>query len=105
MAWALSTRGAGIRWLVLLWNSVGLLDLLAALTLGLTSAPGSPLQLFFDPPGSAAMATLPWALIPVFLVPQLIVSHFVVYRRLGGSTVNLQPQKETTPLLKPAGLR
>ena len=34
VAWALSTRGAGIRWLVLLWNSVGLLDLLAALTLG-----------------------------------------------------------------------
>jgi hypothetical protein len=51
------------------------------------------------------MAMLPWALIPVFLVPQLIVGHFVVYRRLGGLTVNLQPQKETTPLLKPAGLR
>ena len=38
VAWALSTRGAGVRWLVLLWNSFGLLDLLAALTLGLTSA-------------------------------------------------------------------
>lgn len=87
VAWALSTRGAGVRWLVLLWNSFGLLDLLAALTLGLTSAPGSPLQLFFDPPGSAAMATLPWALIPVFLVPQLIVSH--IYRRLGRSAEHL----------------
>ncbi len=85
VAWALSTRGAGVRWLVPLWNSFGLLDLLAALTLGLTSAPGSPLQLFFDPPGSAAMATLPWALIPVFLVPQLIVSHLAIYRRLGRS--------------------
>jgi hypothetical protein len=89
VAWALSTRGAGVRWLVLLWNSFGLLDLLAALTLGLTSAPGSPLQLFFDPPGSTAMGTLPWALIPVFLVPQLIVSHLAIYRRLGRSADHL----------------
>jgi hypothetical protein len=89
VAWALSTRGAGVRWLVLLWNSFGLLDLLAALTLGLTSAPGSPLQLFFDPPGSTALGTLPWALIPVFLVPQLIVSHLAIYRRLGRSADHL----------------
>jgi hypothetical protein len=54
VAWALSARGAGVRWLVLVWNSFGLLDLLAAVTLGMTSAPGSPLQLFFDPPGSTA---------------------------------------------------
>jgi hypothetical protein len=89
VAWALSTRGARVRWLVLLWNSFGLLDLLAAATLGMTSAPGSPLQLFFDPPGSTVMGTLPWAIIPVFLVPQLIVGHLTVYRRLGRSADNL----------------
>ena len=89
VAWALSARGAGVRWLVLVWNSFGLLDLLAAVTLGMTSAPGSPLQLFFDPPGSTAMATLPWAIIPVFLVPQLIVSHLAIYRRLGRSADSL----------------
>jgi hypothetical protein len=89
VAWALSTRGASVRWLVLLWNSVGLLDLVDAATLGMTSAPGSPLQLFFDPPGSTAMGTLPWALIPVFLVPQLIVGHLAIYRRLGRSAENL----------------
>jgi hypothetical protein len=89
VAWALSSRGARVRWLVLLWNSFGLLDLLAAVTLGVTSAPGSPLQLFFDLPGSAAMATLPWAIIPVFLVPQLIVSHLAVYRRLGRTADSL----------------
>jgi hypothetical protein len=89
VAWALSARGASVRWLVLVWNSFGLLDLVAALTLGITSAPGSPLQLFFDPPGSAAMGTLPWALIPVFLVPQLIVSHLAIYRRLGRSADSL----------------
>ncbi len=105
VAWALASRVSGARWLVLLWNSVGLLDLVDAAFLGMTSAAGSPLQLFFDPPGSAAMTTLPWALIPLFLVPQLIVGHFAVYRRLGGLAVNLQPQKEMTPLLEQAGLR
>jgi hypothetical protein len=83
VAYALATREASTRWLVLLWNSFGLLDLMAASTLGMTSAPGSPIQLFFDPPGSATMATLPWAIIPVFLVPQLIVGHLALYRRLG----------------------
>jgi hypothetical protein len=89
VAWALSVRGAGVRWLVLLWNSFGLLDLVSAATLGMTSAPGSPLQLFFDAPGSTAMATLPWAIIPVFLVPQLIVGHLAIYRRLGRSADDL----------------
>jgi hypothetical protein len=89
VAWALSTRGASVRWLVLLWNSFGLLDLVAAITLGMTSAPGSPLQLFFDPPGSTTMGTLPWAIIPVFLVPQLIVGHLAIYRRLGRSADSL----------------
>jgi hypothetical protein len=89
VAWALSTRCAGVRWLVLLWNSVGLLDFISAATLGMTSAPGSPLQLFFDSPGSTVMTTLPWAIIPAFLVPQLIVSHLAIYRRLGRSADSL----------------
>ena len=89
VAWALASRGAGVRWLVLLWNSVGLLDLVTAAFLGMTSAPGSPLQLYFDPPGSSIMATLPWAMIPVFLVPQMIVSHLAIYRRLGRSADHL----------------
>jgi hypothetical protein len=101
VAWALSTRGAGVRWLVLLWNSVGLLDFISAASLGMTSAPGSPLQLFFDSPGSAVMATLPWAIIPAFLVPQLIVSHLAIYRRLGRSADNLG---RTGSVVKASGL-
>jgi hypothetical protein len=85
VAYALARSGASARWPVLLWNGFGLLDLLVASSLGMTSAPGSPIQLFFDLPGSATMATLPWAIIPVFLVPQLIVGHLAVYRRLGQS--------------------
>jgi hypothetical protein len=89
VAWALASRGASVRWLVLVWNSFGLLDLFVAAGLGMTSAAGSPLQLFFDGPGSAPMATLPWAIIPAFLVPQLIVSHLAIYRRLGRLAANL----------------
>jgi hypothetical protein len=89
VAWALASRVPGARWLVVLWNSVGLLDLISAAGLGMTSAAGSPLQVFFDAPGSAVMATLPWAIIPVFLVPQLIVGHLAVYWRLGRSAGDL----------------
>ena len=35
------------------------------------------------------MGTLPWAIIPVFLVPQLIVGHLAIYRRLGRSADSL----------------
>ena len=89
VAWALASRVPGARWLVVLWNSVGLLDLISAAGLGMTSAAGSPLQVFFDAPGSAVMATLPWAIIPVFLVPQLIVGHLAVYWRLGRAAGDL----------------
>jgi len=82
VAWALAGGARHARGLVLAWNSFGLLDLLVASSLGMTSALGSPLQLFFQSPGSAAMATWPWALIPAFLVPQLIVQHLAVYWRL-----------------------
>jgi hypothetical protein len=82
VAWALASRGASVRWLVLVWNTFGLLDFLAAASLGMTSAPGSPLQVFFDAPGSTAITALPWAIIPVFLVPQLLVGHLAIYWRL-----------------------
>ena len=101
VAWALASRTAGARWLVLLWNTWGLLDFLDAFSLGMTSAPGSPLQLFFDAPGSAAMTTLPWAIIPVFLVPQLLVGHLAIYWRLGRAAAK---SGSARPVLNAPGL-
>jgi hypothetical protein len=46
-----------------LWNTFGLLDLITAITLGITSTQGSQLQIFYEAPGSAAMQTLPWSFI------------------------------------------
>ena len=63
---------------VLVWNTFGLADLVTAVTLGALSAPG-PGRVFFDSPGSALMSSVPWILIPCFLVPSLSFVHLVVF--------------------------
>ena len=65
---------------VLVWNSFGLADLVIAVTLGALSAPG-PSRVFFDDPGSGLMTSVPWILIPCFLVPSLMFVHLVVFYR------------------------
>jgi hypothetical protein len=70
-------QGTG-RSAVLFWNSFGLADLVTAVTLGALSAPG-PSRVFFEDPGSALMSSVPWILIPCFLVPSLSFVHLVVF--------------------------
>jgi hypothetical protein len=67
--------------LILLWNVLGLADLVTAVVLGATSSPG-PLQIFHGEPSSAIMASLPWILIPCFLVPSLAFLHLCTFYRL-----------------------
>jgi hypothetical protein len=81
LAWAVTRFGARVRPLVLLWNALGVADLVVALTLGPLSAPG-PLQVFVGPPDSSPMTTLPWLIIPGFLVPILFFIHVVIFTRL-----------------------
>ncbi len=78
LAWAVARFGARVRPLVFLWNALGVADLVAAVTLGALSAPG-PLQVFVGPPDSSAMTSLPWLLIPGFLVPILLFVHVVIF--------------------------
>lgn len=68
---------------LLFWNSFGLADLVTAVTLGALSAPG-PSRVFFDEPGSALMSSVPWILIPCFLVPSLSFVHLVVFYQTVG---------------------
>ncbi|HXQ81281.1 MAG TPA: hypothetical protein VN775_08220 [Opitutaceae bacterium] len=82
VAWAAVRRGPGPAPLVILWNSLGLLDLLVAVGLGVTSAPDSPLRLFLAKPGSQIMGSLPWILIPGFLVPILVVTHLAIFWKM-----------------------
>ena len=63
---------------ILIWNTLGLADLVLAVGLGAASAPG-PIRLFFDEPSSAIMGSLPWMLIPCFLVPALSFVHLIVF--------------------------
>jgi hypothetical protein len=61
------------------WNAFGLLDLVVAVVLGITSRNGSPLQLIHAGVGSDALNALPWVFIPLVLVPAFIVGHVVVF--------------------------
>jgi hypothetical protein len=82
VAW-LAHRGAPGRWSVALaWNAVGFVDLVAAVTLGVGSAPGSPVRFIYEDAGAGTIATLPWVLIPGFLVPLYLLSHLAVFARL-----------------------
>jgi hypothetical protein len=63
------------------WNAFGMADLLLAITLGVTSAANSPLQIFAAP-GSQAMQHLPWSFVPTVLVPLWMILHAIVFARL-----------------------
>jgi len=81
VAWLAYKKGGGAHSTILLWNSFGFLDLIAAVGLGVASSPG-PLHLILTEPGSGIMTTLPWLLIPGFLVPLLASTHLAVFYRL-----------------------
>jgi hypothetical protein len=66
---------------LVLWNVLGLADLVTAVFLGATSSPG-PIQLFHQPQNSAIMSTVPWILIPCFLVPVFLFLHLCTLYRL-----------------------
>lgn len=67
---------------ILQWNIFGALDLIVAVTLGITSNNGSPLQLIHAGVGASAMTTLPWTLIPMVLVPTYLIGHALVFAHL-----------------------
>jgi hypothetical protein len=64
-----------------LWNAFGMLDLIAAIGLGVMSAGGSRLQVF-PGPGSEAMQHLPWSFVPTVLVPLWMIMHVIIWAKL-----------------------
>ena len=81
LAWLAHKKPAAAAPAVWLWNAFGLIDLIIAVGLGVTSSPG-PLRLIFAEPGTAIMTSLPWLLIPGFLVPLLASTHLAIFYRL-----------------------
>lgn len=89
---ALSMGGKGATDLrVLAWNAFGLLDLVVAVALGVTSGNGSPLQVFHIGAGSTAISTLPWSLIPLVLVPVFITGHMTIFARAARASRQSRP--------------
>ena len=70
------------RPLLIAWNAFGTLDLFAALAFGALSAPGTPFQVFTESPGTLAMGTLPWVVVPTLLVPVYLMTHLAIAVRL-----------------------
>jgi hypothetical protein len=81
VAWLAAKRGVAAHSTILTWNTLGLLDLIAAVGLGAVSSPG-PIRLIFTEPGSGIMTSLPWLIIPGFLVPLLAFTHLAIFYRL-----------------------
>ena len=81
VAWLTYRRPTNVRSMIWIWNVIGIADLINAVGLGVISSPG-PQRLIFAEPSSAIMTTLPWLLIPGFLVPLLITVHIAVFIRL-----------------------
>src|SRR3984957_20319744 len=89
------STGATPKGIVVMWNVLGVLDLVTAVALGSRSAAG-PLRIFHGEPGTAFMTNLPWVLIPCFLVPSFLFLHLCTFYRLralvpGERTESLRP--------------
>jgi hypothetical protein len=56
----------------IIWNSMGMADLVTAIYLGLTTSQ-------FSAATSATMTTWPWIIIPTIGVPSLLTIHFVIF--------------------------
>lgn len=87
VAWMASQKLTGWRPVLLAWNTLGLADFINAVTLAALSSPG-PLRQIFGRPDASLMSTLPWLLIPGFLVPLLAITHLAIFYRLFRSTAS-----------------
>jgi len=71
---------ARLRTLFIAWNLFGLIDLVAAVTLGILYSPG-PFGVLRTDISTGLMATFPVNLIPTFFVPIFILSHVLALVR------------------------
>ncbi len=84
------------RPLAVLWNIVGLADLVMAVTLGVLSAPGPFHLLALDHP-NRAISAYPFVLIPTVGVPLSILLHLFALRGLRNLTQHRRFQSSLTP--------
>lgn len=91
VALSLVRRGVDRAWpRVVAWCTLGIFDLIVAVTVGFLTAPSAFQQLALDEP-NAAITSYPLVLIPTFAVPVSIVLHVFVIARL---SARLRPLRE-----------
>jgi hypothetical protein len=82
LAWAIQHQVSGWRTMTFAWNVLGFADLVTAVTLGVGSAPNSPVRFIFETSNSGAIAFLPWVIIPGVLVPLYLLTHIAIFAQL-----------------------
>jgi len=84
LAIALYENAASVsRRRLLVWNTFGLADFIAAVSLGVLTRTGELLH-FSGSAGSEIMGVFPLALVPGFAVPFYIITHLIIYAQLRG---------------------
>ena len=76
VAWAISSKKSFPKGIFVMWNVLGMLDLVMAVTLGILASP-SPLGVLAGEITTQVMGTFPLSLIPTFFVPLLIIFHLI----------------------------
>jgi hypothetical protein len=78
VAWLAAKRPVP-RWLILLWNCVGLALLLNIVMIAILSMP-TPLRRFHNEPANSFIAYFPYIWLPTFLVQAALLGHLLVFR-------------------------
>ncbi len=81
VAWLLATPAASRRRLFVVWNLLGILDLVLAVTLGVLSS-DSPIGILAQEVTTRPMGSFPLSLIPTFLVPLFLIFHLIALAQL-----------------------
>lgn len=87
--WLMIRRGTAKRWMLWLWNTAGLMLLVAIVTIAILSFP-KPFGWF--EPQNRIVAFYPWVLLPTFLVQVAFISHLLLFRKLA-----TEPEPEPLP--------
>ena len=77
----LASGARGGRTLAILWNILGIADLVNAISIGMLTAPG-PLQLIVPDAPNTLIVTYPTVMIPAIAVPSSILLHALSLRQL-----------------------
>ncbi|MCU0423616.1 MAG: hypothetical protein MUC81_12480 [Bacteroidia bacterium] len=81
LVWSYLFKSGLTKYLLLMWNVVGLLFLVNIVVIAILSAPLPMQQFAFDQPNKAVLY-FPYILLPAFIVPVVFVTHIVSLKKL-----------------------